>query len=692
MIKIYESYIEKKYDNELLRIDAWGKDGFRVRAFADRKYTDENFALLNPEEISQKKIHVLEHNGNEISVQNGRIKAVIDHRDRITFYDENNKVLLREYIRLRAVKHDDGSEDVGTIEITKDFNSTLKLKSREFVANFGGSFETTTRFESIASEKIFGMGQYQHEFLDLKNTKLELAQRNSQMSIPFYISSLNYGFLWNNPGIGEVTFAKNLTEWKMKATNSIDYWITTGSNLKEISKNYAEVTGKVPLMPKKMLGLWQSKLRYRTPEEVLEVVKKYHSKGIQLSTIAIDYFHWPKQGEYRFDEDFWPEPEKLIQELKEKYEVEPILSIWPTVQSDAANYNDYLEGGYLINVNRGVRLTMLIQGTTVFLDTTNPEARDYVWNLINRNYKELGIDYYWVDVAEPGYAVYDFDNYRYDSGPALETANLYPIGFLKMVYDGMKDKNHSVVTLVRGAWAGAQKYGALGWSGDIDSSFESFNNQVNTGLNVGMAGLPWWTTDIGGFHGGDPTDVEFRELMIRWFQYSTFSPILRMHGDRLPHSAPLSNSGGGSMPTGAPNEIWSFGSEVEEILEKYLHVREILKDYIHGLMKEAHEEGLPLMRTLFYEYPNDDTAWLVDNTYLFGSDLLVAPIMNYKDRKRFVYLPKNENWINIYTNEEFKGGESYEINAPIQQIPVFVRKTSADKFSDLLEYTTKSFS
>lgn len=195
-----------------------------------------------------------------------------------------------------------------------------------------------------------------------------------------------------------------------------------------------------------------------------------------------------------------------------------------------------------------------------------------------------------------------------------------------------------------------------------------------------------------GFHGGDPKDVEFRELMIRWFQYSTFSPILRMHGDRLPHSAPLSNSGGGSMPTGAPNEIWSFGSEVEEILEKYLHVREILKDYIHGLMKEAHEEGLPLMRTLFYEYPNDDTAWLVDNTYLFGSDLLVAPIMNYKDRKRFVYLPKNENWINIYTNEEFKGGESYEMNAPIQQIPVFVRKTSADKFSDLLEYTTKSFS
>ncbi|TLQ39866.1 DUF4968 domain-containing protein [Ruoffia tabacinasalis] len=691
MINIYDNYIEKKYDNELLRIDAWGKDSFRVRSFADRKFHDNNFALLDREENSKNKIEVLNQSGEEITIRNGKIKAVIDHRDRITFYDNEGKILLREYIRLRAVKHDDGAEDVGTVEFTKDFNSTLKLKSREFKANYGGAFETTTRFESDPNEKIFGMGQYQHEFLNLKNTKLELAQRNSQMSIPFYMSSLNYGFLWNNPGIGEVTFAKNITEWYMKSTKSIDYWITTGDNLKEISKNYADVTGKVPLMPKKLLGLWQSKLRYRTPEEVLEVVKEYDEKGIQLSTIAIDYFHWPKQGEYRFDNDFWPEPEKLISELKEKYDVEPIISIWPTVQSDAENYNDYLEGGYLINVNRGVRLTMLIQGTTVFLDTTNPEAREYVWNRIKDNYKKIGIDYYWVDVAEPGYAVYDFDNYRYDSGQALETANLYPNGFLKMVYDGMNEKDHSVVTLVRGAWAGAQKYGALGWSGDIDSSFEAFNNQVNTGLNVGIAGLPWWTTDIGGFHGGNPKDPEFRELIIRWFQYSVFSPILRMHGDRLPHSAPLSNSGGGSMPTGAPNEIWSFGKEVEEILVKYLHVREKIKDYIYKLMEEAHKDGLPLMRTLFYEFPDDKKAWEVENTYLFGEDMLVAPIMNYQHRERDVYLPGDQVWVNIYTNTEYEGGRTYKVEAPLQEIPVFIKKSSVHKFKELLKFVNESF-
>ena len=545
MIKIEANRILKKYDDELLIIEPWGQNALRVRSFLDQHFVDRENALTEPHDYDEKLVETY-YKDNQATIVNGKIKAVLDHRDRLTFYNEKGEVLLKEFIRLRAVKHDDGSEDVGTVEFTKDFNSTLKLKSREYRANNdGANFRTKVRFEPNPQEKIYGMGQYQHNYLDLKNTMLELAQRNSQMSVPFYVSSRNYGFLWNHPGIGKVTFAKNMTEWEMYGTDYIDYWITAGNSPKDIMEQYTSVTGRVPKMPKNLLGLWQSKLRYRTPEEVLEVVEGYKQRGIQLSSIAIDYFHWPKQGEYRFDPDFWPEPEKLVKTLKEDYHVEPLISIWPTVQSDAYNYEQYLQGGYLIKVNRGVRMTMQIQGNTVFMDTTNPDARDYVWNLIKKNYKDIGIDYYWVDVAEPGYAVYDFENYRYHAGTAVESGNLYPNGYLKMVYDGNKDSNEAVVTLVRGAWAGAQKYGALAWSGDIDSSFEAFHNQVNSGLNMGMAGIPWWTTDIGGFHGGNPEDPEFRELMVRWFQYSTFSPILRMHGDRLPHSKPLSNSGGG---------------------------------------------------------------------------------------------------------------------------------------------------
>lgn len=686
MIEIKNNRIIRKFDDELLVIEPWGDNSLRIRSFSDQHYVERENALTEDSSYSSKV--ELEHTNNEATIINGKIKATLDHRDRLTFYDEKNQVILKEFIRLRAVKHDDGSEDVGTVEFTRDFNSTLKLKSREYRSNNDGSnFHTKVRFEPNSNEKLYGMGQYQQSYLNLKNTMLELAQRNSQMSVPFYISNKNYGFLWNNPGIGKVTFAKNITEWEMFATDYIDYWITSGDSPKEITEQYTRVTGRVPKMPDNLLGLWQSKLRYRTPEDVLDVVEGYKQRGIQLSTIAIDYFHWPKQGEYRFDKDFWPEPERLVEELKNDYNVEPLISIWPTVQSDAYNYNEYLENGYLVKVNRGVRLTMQIQGNTVFLDTTNPEAREYAWSLIKKNYKDIGIDYYWVDVAEPGYAVYDFDNIRYHEGTVLEVGNLYPNHYLKMVYDGNKDSNEGVVTLVRGAWAGAQKYGALAWSGDIDSSFEAFHNQVNTGLNMGMAGIPWWTTDIGGFHGGNPDDPEFRELMIRWFQYSTFSPILRMHGDRLPHSEPLSDSGGGSMPTGAPNEIWSYGEEVEKILTEYVSIRTILKDYLKEVMEDAQNYGYPIMRTLFYEFPDDSTAWSVDNTYMLGSDILVAPIMNYKERSREVYLPNNEVWVNIFNGEEYDGGEIYNIKAELNHIPIFIKKDSKEKFKELFEFT-----
>lgn len=683
MIKISEDYIEKRFDNELLRIEAWGKNSLRIRSFVDQNFVDENYALNGKPKLNKDDIIINKNEDGSAIIKNGKIKAVLDHRDRITFYNDKNEILLKEYIRLRAVKHDDGGEDVGTIEITKDFNSTLKLKSREYRPSYSGEFEVTTRFESEPSEKIFGMGQYQHKFLDLKNTVLELAQRNSQISVPFYISSLGYGLLWNNPGIGRVSFAKNMTEWKMFSTKFIDYWITCGESPKELNKNYSQVTGTVPMMPENLLGLWQSKLRYRTSEEVLDVVKEYSKRGIKLSSIAIDYFHWPKQGEYKFDLDYWKNPKELVKKLKEEYSVEPIVSVWPTVQSDAENYNDYLENGYLVNVNRGVRMTMQIQGNTVFVDMTNENAREYVWDRIDKNYKQLGIDYYWLDVAEPGYSVYDFDNYRYKKGNVLSCGNIYPIDYLKMIYDGLYEDTESVVTLVRGAWAGAQKYGALVWSGDIDSSFEAFNNQVNTGLNMGLAGIPWWTTDIGGFHGGNPKDPEFRELMVRWFQYATFSPILRMHGDRLPHSKPLSNKGGGSMVTGAPNEIWSYGEEVEVILTKFVKIRESLKTYLKKLMKEAHEDGTPIMRTLFYEFPEDDKTWEVDNTYMLGDEILVAPIMNYKDRSRKVYLPKGHTWENIFNGVSYEGGATYEIECPLEEIPIFLKQNSKYNFKEL---------
>jgi alpha-D-xyloside xylohydrolase len=210
-------------------------------------------------------------------------------------------------------------------------------------------------------------------------------------------------------------------------------------------------------------------------------------------------------------------------------------------------------------------------------------------------------------------------------------------------------------------------------SGDIDSSFRSLRNQFAAGLNMGMAGIPWWTTDIGGFHGGTASDPEFRECFTRWFQYATFCPVMRLHGDREPHSAPLGTSGGGVASSGAANEIWSYGEEIYSICESFIGIRTKLLPYIREQMRIAHEKGVPPMRTLFFDYPADPTAWGITDEFLFGPDILVAPVLHSGVRSRAVYLPIGGSWKNAWTGEAFEGGQTIEADAPIERIPVFIR-------------------
>ena len=661
----------RKFDNETVWIEPWGDNSLRVRATLLPEMPDNKWALLDRQEKENDNLKI-EIKNNEASIKNGNISATFTSRGTIIFRNQKDEVILEEYIRQRAVLNDTGNEDVN-VKTIRAFSSTLKLNPREFKPILGGDYNLTVRFESDPEEKIFGMGQYQQTFLNLKNCSIELAQRNSQSSVPFYISSKGYGFLWNNPGVGKVNFAKNITEWQLYSTKVLDYWITAGDTPAEIEEKYAEVAGKVPMMPDYALGLWQSKMRYQTQDEVMEVARRYKEKGITPSVIVIDFFHWTEQGHFDFDERYWPDPAKMIKELDEMG-IKAMISVWPTVSTNAKTYQEFLENGYLIHVDRGVKMTMQQLGNTVFIDTTNPNAQKYVWSKLKESYVSKGFKLFWLDVAEPGYMVYDFDNYRYYNGPSLQVANLYPLEYTKMVYDGLKEEGEeNIVSLVRCAWAGSQRYGALAWSGDIDSSFKAFRNQVNSGLNMGIAGIPWWTTDIGGFHGGNPEDEEFRELMIRWFQYGTFTPVLRMHGDRQPHSEPLGTDGGGQCSSGAPNEIWSYGEENEKIFTKYIRIREALKPYIKELMKEAHEKGTPIMRPLFYDFPNDKTAWNIENTFMFGPDILVAPIINYKEREREVYLPTGENWIDANTGKQYSGGNYYTIDADIDSIPVFYK-------------------
>lgn len=644
------------YDAEELWIEPWGSNSFRTRACKMAEMPLEDWALL-PQKSYDVSITLQE---NSAEIINGKIKAEISRNGKVTYYNQKGEVLLDEYLRNRKDLH-------------VDYCSALDIEAREFKPIIGGDYELSARFVSNSEEKIYGMGQYQQPFLNLKGTDLELAQRNSQASVPFALSSLGYGFLWNNPAIGRVTFGKNITTWEAKSTKKLDYWITAGDTPAVIEESYADATGKVPMMPDYAMGFWQCKLRYQTQDELLHIAHEYKKRGLPISVIVIDYFHWPLQGDWKFDPIYWPDPDAMIMELT-KMGIELMVSIWPTVDYHSENFDEMKEKGYLIRTERGFRIAMDFQGNTVHYDATNPAARNFVWEKAKKNYYDKGIKVFWLDEAEPEYSVYDFDNYRYYLGPNVQVGNIYPLMYAKTFFDGMHEEGQDkIINLLRCAWAGSQRYGALVWSGDIHSSFASLRNQFAAGLNMGIAGIPWWTTDIGGFHGGNPKDPAFQELLVRWFQYGAFCPVMRLHGERQPMQPPIGTQGGAKCLSGADNEVWSFGDDNYEILKKYLRLREAMRPYITSLMEDAHKKGSPVMRPLFYEFPQDQACWASEDQFMFGGSVLLAPVMYAGMAKRDVYLPAGAKWKNFWTGEELDGGQTVSVPTPIDQIPIFTR-------------------
>lgn len=647
-----KDYVEYRNAGEILRVMVWGKNSLRIVSVPNGPLDMASSALL-PQEEADAKITIGE---DTAEITNGKITAFFDTRGWndtavLTFYNERKEVLLKEI----------------------DRGGALTRRARFFNPYAGGDYRLKMTFESNPEEKIFGMGQYQQEVFDLKGCNLELAHRNSQASVPFYISSLGYGFLWHNPAIGSVSFGKNTTEWRADSTTKLDYWITVGDNPAEIEEQYSNATGKAPMMPEYGLGFWQCKLRYHNQEQVLKVAREYHKRNIPVDVFVIDYYHWPRCGDYRFDEHNFPDPKAMVEELR-SYGMEVMVSVWPQVDWRSENFEEMQQKGLLVKTDHGMNLQMSFQGNNVFYDATNPESREYVWDKCKDNYYKYGIRTFWLDEAEPEYGTYDYDNYRYYAGSVLQQGNIYPREYARGFYEGQAASGEQdILNLVRCAWVGSQRYGALVWSGDIASTYEDFRKQIVAGLQMGLAGIPWWTTDIGGFHGGNIYDADFRELLVRWFQFGAFCPVMRIHGNRLPREPLYRPDGEETEGTGADNEIWSFGEDNYPILKKFIEIREMLRDYTRSLMKEAHEAGAPVMRTMFYEFSEDAVAWDLKTQYMYGSDILVAPMVEAHAVSRKVYLPTGATWTHAGTGEVYEGGQWVEVKAEIDTLPVFLR-------------------
>lgn len=661
-------------------IEPWGKNSLRVRMTKEAKMDENDWALTEPVEETESTITFEEKDvtdpwyqgeewkkyhqtGISATLVNGKITAQVSHEGWISFYNQKGELLTQEYWRNRN-------------RINR-YCVPLRIDARELKPIQGATdYELTARFEAFDDEKIFGMGQYQEKNLNKKGAILELAHRNSQASVPFMVSNRGYGFFWNNPAIGTAAFGANKTEWYAKSTKKLDYFITAGDTPAEIEEQYSKATGRTPMMPEYGMGYWQCKLRYRTQEELLKVAREHKRRGLPMDAIVVDFFHWTRQGDFKFEPRDWPDPEAMVRELKEMG-IETVVSVWPTIDEQSENFSTMAENGYLVNADRGNSNHMTWMGNTIFYDATHPGAQKFVWERCKENYYDKGIRCFWLDEAEPEYGPYDFDNYRYYVGTALQCTNTYPVGYAKGFYDGLKSVGEKdIMSLVRCAWAGSQKYGVLTWSGDIYSSFRSMREQLQAGLNMSMAGIPWWTSDIGGFLGGNIKDEHFKELLVRWFAWGAFCPVFRMHGERSPWYEREQEfiNGVRQLTSGQDNEVWSFGEDNYKILSSYLFIREKLRPYIRECMRQASEKGAPVMRPLFYEFPEDKTCWEVEDSYFFGPDLLVSPVMEEGVREREVYLPKGCKWTDAYTKKVYEGGQWVTVPAPLAIIPVMIRE------------------
>jgi alpha-D-xyloside xylohydrolase len=655
-----------RHRHEVIRIQAWGADSARVRA-AQYRIPSESQGALDDKPPAGSVAQIL-IDADTATLVNGTLTVTVTF-DRELAYPEP---------AIRFTRTDTAEE------LLAESREHFWLPgARVFTGNRSGAWQVHQQFSAYSNEKLFGLGQRTHGRLNLKGLALDLVQRNAEVNIPFVLSDRGYGLLWNVPATGRVEFAENATRWEAGQAREIDYWITGAPTPAEILARYADATGHAPELPAWASGFWQSKLRYRNQEELLGVAREHKRRGLPMSVIVSDFFHWSAMGDYRFDESEWPDPQAMVDELHD-LGIELMVSIWPTVSPLSEHFAEYRDRGLLIGADQGVEFQQTIQDKgmqtpmpVAFYDPTNPETRSFVWDIVERNYLRYGIRVFWLDASEPELNPSNPDNLTFFAGPGAEVAQIFPRENARLFAEGMAAAGQEgTVLLCRSAWAGSQKFGAAVWSGDIPATWDSLNRQVRAGLSVALSGIPWWTTDIGGFHGGNATDPSYQELMIRWFQYGVFCPLFRLHGDRQPRTPT------GHEMTGGPNEVWSFGDQAYEIISETLRLRERIRPYIHEQMKRASSEGLPPMRPLFVDYPEDPLAWTTDDQFLFGPDILVAPILAAGQIEREVYLPHGADWIDAWTGATVAGGTRILVDAPIERIPVFTRKGSEVPLAD----------
>lgn len=659
---------------------------------------------------------------NKIKLSSEEITVFIDQlTGAVSFFSKNGAPLLAE------PKQDGRAFDVPSVFETK-------------------TWQIQQTFSSPSDESLYGLGQHQEGIFNVRGVPIRLYQANTNISVPFLLSSKGYGILWNNaaltdfnpadqsiemdPVTGKGKFKtgakgvygflltsdnrKQLTlqvggqevidltnEWtpstasgtmsleankeyevtahggpggvhlavrapqdtttfRAEVGKAIDYYFFYGPDLNRVISEYRALTGEAPLFPKWAYGYWQCRERYHSQQEILDTAAEFRKRKIPVDVLVQDWQYWGKYGwnAMKFDEDHYPHPKEMLGQLHAD-DLHMMISIWSRFGEDTDVYK------------RMKAQSLLIPGEP-WTDFFNPAAQTAFWSELKNGIFDDGMDAWWMDASEPEFDVLKDKQTFLGSGNSVR--NAYPLYVTKAIYEGQRSTTDRkrVVILTRSAFAGQQRNAAASWSGDITSNWITLRRQIPAGLSFSMSGLPYWTTDIGGFFRPEDqyTSEAYHELLIRWFQYGTFCPIFRVHGYK-------SNA-----------ELWNYGPQVEHVLTQYDGLRYRLLPYIYSAAWGVTTKGETLMRALPLEFSSDAGAREVRDQFMFGSALLINPVTTEGATQRKLYLPAGVSWVDFWTGKTLSGGQIITAEAPLDRIPIYVKSGSIVALGPTAESTT----
>jgi alpha-D-xyloside xylohydrolase len=598
------------------------------------------------------------------------IKVKVDRQTgAVTFLNSTNQVLLQETAEGRQVE----PATVAGAPVTS----------------------ATQSFDLAPDEGIYGLGQHQEgtwNYLAPGKFKVLLAQSNTNVGVPVMTSSKGYVLLWDNPAVttvssdpvGGASTGPRVLRWSSEYGKAIDYYFCYGDGtIATAMAAYRRLTGAAPMMPRWEFGFWQSKERYASQEELLGVATRLRDLKVPVDGIIQDWQYWPAGnntwGSHLFDPRRYPDPSAMFHQLHDLH-YHTLISVWAKFDLGSKNSDQLNAAGGMFPE---VTTYAFPPGKGQWYDPFSTAGREIYWKQIHDELFSKGVDGWWLDAPEPEIGGMGFRTYTTPLGPGYEVYNAYPLMHSSGIYAGQRaatDKKR-VVILTRSAYAGQQRNSAITWSGDIQATWQVLQKQIPAGLNFSLSGIPYWNTDTGGFFGnrsagnGDPANPQYEELFTRWFQFSSFCPMFRVHG---------------SYGLNPGKEFWRFDEATQEILRTYLNLRYRLLPYTYSTAWQVTSNGSTFMQPLVMNFPKDPKVLNIGNQYFFGPSIMVTPVTMAGATEQAVYLPAaGAPWYNFWTGETSPAGERVNASAPVKTLPLFVRGGSILPMGPFLQYSNE---